>query len=59
LFIKHPFGSGLLLPQVATQYCWDRDTFLKETCRKAGLPVTVLKEETIKVYRFEAEIFSE
>jgi len=29
---------GLLLPQVATEFGWDRDTFLEHTCLKAGLP---------------------
>jgi AmmeMemoRadiSam system protein A len=28
---------GLLLPQVAIEHGWDRDTFLREACRKAGL----------------------
>ncbi len=29
---------GLLLPQVATDFGWDRDTFLRQVCLKAGLP---------------------
>jgi len=29
---------GVLLPQVATEYGWDRETFLKHACLKAGLP---------------------
>ena len=29
---------GLLLPQVATEYGWDRATFLSHACLKAGLP---------------------
>lgn len=29
---------GLLLPQVATEFGWDRETFLDQTCIKAGLP---------------------
>lgn len=29
---------GLLLPQVATEYDWDRDTFLSQACAKAQLP---------------------
>ena len=28
---------GVLLPQVPTEYGWDRETFLKHTCLKAGL----------------------
>ena len=37
--------SGLLLPQVATEYGWDRRTFLEHTCQKAGLPSTAWKEK--------------
>ena len=29
--------QGLLLPQVATSHGWDRERFLRETCKKAGL----------------------
>ena len=32
-----PQARGLLLPQVATDYGWDRETFLAHTCRKADL----------------------
>ena len=31
-------NQGLLLPQVATEYAWNRDQFLEHTCYKAGLP---------------------
>ncbi len=56
MMIKGPY-SGLLLPQVATQYNWDRQTFLSQTCNKAGLPVDAWKEEDIEIYIFSAEIF--
>jgi AmmeMemoRadiSam system protein A len=38
LFISHAGRHGLLLPQVATDFGWDRETFLRQTCLKAGLP---------------------
>src|SRR5258708_34799344 len=38
LIISRGPCAGLLLPQVATEYGWDRQTFLEHTCRKAGLP---------------------
>ena len=38
LIIENGFNKGLLLPQVATEYNWDKNTFLEHTCRKAGLP---------------------
>lgn len=59
IYIVSPYGSGVLLPQVATEYGWDRITFLDQTCRKAGLSKGCWKESTSKVYIFSAEIFSE
>jgi AmmeMemoRadiSam system protein A len=37
LHISKDDRHGLLLPQVATDYGWDRDTFLRQVCIKAGL----------------------
>lgn len=51
--------SGLLLPQVATEYGWDRDTFLEHTCRKAGLPTNAWKDPQTVIKIFSAEIFHE
>jgi uncharacterized protein len=50
---------GLLLPQVAATYCWDRLTFLEQTCRKAGLPESAWRDERCMVHTFEAEVFDE
>lgn len=50
---------GLLLPQVAAERGWDRETFLGETCRKAGLPTDAWKDEGVEAFVFEAQIFSE
>ncbi len=57
LYIEQGFYSGLLLPQVATEYGWDRNTFLEHTCRKAGLPPDAWREKDIKIYIFSADIF--
>ena len=57
LYIKKGFYSGLLLPQVATEYNWDRMTFLEETCRKAGLSRNAWKEKDAEVYFFSADVF--
>jgi AmmeMemoRadiSam system protein A len=38
LYISHEGRHGLLLPQVAAEFGWDRETFLRQACRKAGLP---------------------
>lgn len=49
--------SGLLLPQVATQYHWDRTTFLAQTCNKAGLPSNAWQDRDTEIYIFSAEVF--
>lgn len=51
--------AGLLLPQVATEYGWDRETFLSQTCLKAGLPPDAWRSPECKIERFWAEVFSE
>ena len=58
LYVTRNFNSGVLLPQVATEYGWDRTTFLEQTCRKAGLPKDAWKEGA-KILSFEAEVFGE
>ena len=49
-------ARGLLLPQVAVQHQWEREQFLGETCRKAGLPPTAWKQGAL-IQRFTAEVF--
>ncbi|MCK9632057.1 MAG: TIGR00296 family protein [Methanoregula sp.] len=51
--------SGLLLPQVATEYGWDATTFLDHTCMKAGLPNRCWTYPTVEILTFEGQIFSE
>jgi AmmeMemoRadiSam system protein A len=36
LMVSQGWQRGLLLPQVATEWNWDRERFLEETCLKAG-----------------------
>jgi AmmeMemoRadiSam system protein A len=49
---------GLLLPQVATEWGWDRDAFLAQTCVKAGLPRDAWKRGA-SIFRFQAEVFGD
>jgi hypothetical protein len=49
--------SGLLLPQVATEYRWDTKTFLENTCHKAGLDKDAWKDKDTEIYIFSADIF--
>ena len=57
LMIKLDFHSGLLLPQVASEYGWDRTQFLEQTCLKAGLARNAYKDKYAEIYRFSAEVF--
>jgi AmmeMemoRadiSam system protein A len=59
LYIVKGLNRGLLLPQVATQYHWDRQTFLGQTCNKAGLPVDAWKDPGTQIFIFGAEIFAD
>ncbi|ARM75977.1 TIGR00296 family protein [Acidianus manzaensis] len=51
--------SGLLLPQVPMEYCWDEETFLAETCIKAGLLPDCWLDNKVRIKRFEGIIFRE
>jgi AmmeMemoRadiSam system protein A len=59
LYIVQGSCRGLLLPQVATEYRWDRLTFLQQTCCKAGLPPEAWKDPGTKIYTFTAEVFAD
>ncbi len=59
LYIVRGYNSGLLLPQVAIEYGWDRESFLKETCYKAGLPPKAWKDKETEIYIFSADYFSD
>jgi AmmeMemoRadiSam system protein B/AmmeMemoRadiSam system protein A len=57
IYITKGVYSGLLLPQVATEYGWDRKSFLEHTCTKAGLDKEAWNEEDTEIYIFSADIF--
>jgi len=59
ILVRQGFYQGLLLPQVATDYGWDRETFLTQTCHKAGLLGNCWKEPETEILIFSADIFSE
>jgi len=57
LIMSRAGRSGLLLPQVPVEWGWDRETFLAQTCRKAGLPRDAWKEPDTGIFWFEAVVF--
>jgi len=59
LIISRGRQAGLLLPQVASEYGWDRQTFLDQTCQKAGLPHGCWRLPETRIEKFSAEVFCE
>jgi AmmeMemoRadiSam system protein B/AmmeMemoRadiSam system protein A len=57
LFVRKGTCSGLLLPQVAVEYGWDRIQFLEFTCEKAGLPKDAWKDPVTRIQVFSADVF--
>lgn len=58
LYLEKNFSRGVLLPQVAVEHGWDRETFLNKTALKAGLKQDDWKEGT-DIYVFTAQVFAE
>jgi AmmeMemoRadiSam system protein A len=59
LIIEMGGRRGLLLPQVATEWAFDRERFLAEVSRKAGLPPDAWRRPDARLWTFQAEVFSE
>jgi AmmeMemoRadiSam system protein A len=59
ILLKRGYHQGVLLPQVASEYGWDRETFLSQTCQKAGLLPDAWKDSQTEIFVFSAEVFGE
>jgi AmmeMemoRadiSam system protein A len=59
LIMKQGDIEGLLLPQVPVEEHWDRDTFIQQTCLKAGLPRDAWKDDDTDIFMFTALVFGE
>ncbi len=58
LVAEQDFRRGLLLPQVATEWGWSVEQFLRQTCLKAGLRGDAWQHGA-RIYRFDAEVFGD
>jgi AmmeMemoRadiSam system protein A len=58
LIVEHGYARGLLLPQVASEHGWNRETFLEHTCVKAGLRRDAWKNGA-RILVFDAHVFAE
>ncbi|MGC9210066.1 MAG: AmmeMemoRadiSam system protein A [Acidilobus sp.] len=59
LVVERGIYRGLLLPEVPVENLWDVETFLSETCIKAGLWPDCWRDERVKVYRFRTAAWLE
>lgn len=59
LFITMGRQRSTLLPQVATDFDWDREELLNQACTRAGLPPDAWKDPQCRIEVFTAEVFSE
>jgi hypothetical protein len=57
IVIVRDSSVGLLLPQVATEYGWDRIEFLENCCLKASLPRESWQDKGTDIYVFSADVF--
>ena len=58
LIVEQGASRGLLLPQVPAEHGWDVETFVSQTCVKAGLRADAWKRG-VRMFVFEAEVFGE
>lgn len=58
LLLSRGGRRGVLLPQVAVEWKWNREQFLEETCLKAGLPPDAWRHGA-RIQAFSAQVFGE
>lgn len=59
LIVEKGWFKGTLLPVVPIEYCWDEETFLAETCLKAGLRPDCWLDPLTRIYFYEGRVFKE
>jgi len=60
VYVRSGPQSGTLLPQVAEEEGWDRETLLAHTCMKAGLPPDAWRDgDRVSIEIYTAEVFGE
>ncbi len=59
VIVERSIYSGLLLPQVPVEYCWDVEEYLSQACMKAMLPADCWLDPSTTIYVYEAQIFRE
>ena len=58
VLVRRGARQGVLLPQVAPEHGWSRDTLLAMVCRKAGLPSDSWLDERTALFSFQAQVIA-
>ncbi len=56
---RYGLYSGLFLPQVAVEQKWNEKKFLEEVCAKAGIPSNYWMQPSVKIFKFQTQVFRE
>ena len=59
LMLEYSGYVGVFLPQVPVEQKWDVEHYLEQLCLKAGVSPKTWKNKSCKIYKFQAQIFSE
>ncbi len=59
LVAEKSWMKGTLLPVVPVEYCWDEETFLSETCLKAGMPPDCWLDKETRLLAYTGKVFRE
>jgi uncharacterized protein (TIGR00296 family) len=59
LIVEAHGKRGVLLPHVATEYKWNKNTFLEKTIQKADLPKSIIRSSEFVLKSFQTFIMTE
>lgn len=57
LALQYGGRTGVFLPQVPVEQGWDREVYLDNLCRKAGVPVGAWRLPQARIFWYEAQVF--
>ena len=58
VLVRRGTRQGVLLPRVAPDHGWSRETLLAMACRKAGLPPDAWLDRRTAVFTFQAQVIA-
>lgn len=59
LLVEYGAKMGFLLPHEAVEQNWSKKRFLEEACKRAGLHSNYWSQPSIRIYKFETQVFRE